>query len=50
MKSLRYFACEDPEENQKNLGQNNKVDLIINLLTHSALTLRDRFSDANSVF
>ena len=50
MKSLKYFACEDPEENWRNLGLNSTVDLIINLLTHQALTLCDRFSDANSVF
>ena len=49
MKSLRYFACEEPEENRGKLERNNKVGLVINLLTHP-LTVRDRFSDANSVF
>ena len=49
MKSLRYFACEDPQENRRKLDANNKAGPIFDSSTAS-LTPGGRSSVASSVF
>jgi hypothetical protein len=47
--TLRYFASEDPEEDQRKLELNNKVGSVLNLLPHP-LIMDGRSSAESSVF